>query len=86
MNILNWKTKLNAPMRNFWSSQKAPILKINGFKLGKQEKAIDFQEQSGNRRSKPLNGNQTLKELELIIFGDSITKYITPENICKCDP
>ena len=27
-----------------------------------------------------------MRELELVIFGDSITKYIIPENICKYDP
>ena len=29
--------------------------------------------------------NRTSRELELVTFGDSITKYIIPENICKCD-
>ena len=49
-------------------------------------KVIDFQEQSHDLSSEHLKENQTSRELELVIFGDSITKYIIPENICKCDP
>ena len=82
MNILNWKRKLNTPLRNFRSSLKVPILKI---KL-KKGKFIDLQEQSHDLWSEHLRQNRISKELELVIFGDCITKYIIPENICKCDP
>ena len=52
----------------------------------KQGKVIDLQEQSHDLPSEHLKENRTSRELELVVFGDSITKYIIPENICKCDP
>ena len=52
----------------------------------KQGKVIDLQEQSHDLPSEHLKKKRTSRELELVIFGDSITKYIIPENICKGDP
>ena len=54
--------------------------------VGKKGKVIDLQEQSHDLRSEHLKVNRTSRELELVIFGATITKYIIPENICKCDP
>ena len=52
----------------------------------KKGEVIDLQEQSHELRSELLKENRNSKELEFVIFGDCITKYIIPENICKCDP
>ena len=84
MNILNWKRKFYAPSRNFGSSWKIPILKINGTKSVKKEKLLTFKNNHKIVGQEPLKENQISKEL--VIFGVSIMKYIMPENISKYDP
>ena len=47
----------------------------------KKGEAIDLQEQPHDPPSEYLKENQASRELELVIFGGSITKYILPKNI-----
>ena len=84
MNILE-KKNLH-PVKEIWQLVEGTDTKNKCYYIRKKGKVIDLPEQSHNVWSEPLKENQISKELELVIFGDSITKYILPENICKCDP
>ena len=88
MNILNCK-KIEHSVEELWKPVESTDTENKWYQMyqvEKKGKVIDLQEQSHDRRSEPPKENQTSKELELVIFGDSITKYFIPENICKCDP
>ena len=81
---LEKKTELS--VEELWKLVEGTDTENKWYQVGKKGKVIDLQEQSHDLRSEHLKQNQTSKKLELVIFGDSITKYIIPENICKCDP
>ena len=68
-----------------WKLAEGTDTEIKWYQVGKKGKVIDLQEQSHDLRSEHLKENRTSKLLELVSFRDSITKYIIPENVCKCD-
>ena len=78
--------KTEHSVEELWKLVEGTDTENKWYQVGKKWKVIDLQEQSDDLGSEHLNENRTLKELELVVFGDSITKYVIPENICKCDP
>ena len=77
--------KIEHSFEELWKLIEGTDVENKWYQVGKKGKVIDLQEQSHDLRSEHLKENRTSRESELVIFGDSITKYIIPENICKCD-
>ena len=77
--------KIEHSFEELWKLIEGTDIENKWYQVGKKGKVIDLQEQSHDLRSEHLKENRTSRESELVIFGDGITKYIIPENICKCD-
>ena len=78
--------KIEHSVEELWKLVEGTDTENKWYQVGQKGKVIDLQEQSHDLPSEHLKENRTSRELELVIFGDGITKYIIPENICKCDP
>ena len=67
--------KIEHSVEELWKLAEGTGIENKWYQVGKKGKVIDLQEQSEH-----LKENQTSKELDLVIFGDSIMKFIIPEN------
>ena len=75
--------KIEHSVEELWKLVEGTDTENKGYQVGQKGKVIDLQEQSHDLPSKRKSNLERIRIR--IIFGDSITKYIIPGNICKCD-